>query len=244
MEEFQLIDLLQKYLGWTITILVLFVIFIVSIFAKGIAGALGKYLQDSLLHGKIFSIRKIDITRHPIFAKYHFLINQRLKYINCHCVLRKKIFCDLMIIRIEVYNKIVKEFAQRDDINQISIIEFQYAMRELMFQTLSVWKEKAKLEGIPQVVIDRFIESTEEIRESFFLFVQSVSNSTYSYVDNISRTSAVFDMLSAFEEALLIKLEESLDDLNGEISGSTYKGIVCQNCPTCQSKHRRNDNVK
>lgn len=239
MEEFQLIDFLQRHLGWTITFLVLFAGLVVSIFAKGIAGALGKYLQDSLLHGKIFNMRKIDITKHPIFTKYRFLINQRLKYINCHCVLRKKIFCDLMTIRIEVYNKIVKEFSLRDDINQISIVEFQYAMRELMLQTLSVWKEKAKVEGIPQVVIDRFIESTEEIRESFFLFVQSVSNSTYSYTDNISRTSAVFDMLSAFEEALLIKLEESLDKMNGEISGSTYKGIVCQNCPTCQSKHNK-----
>lgn len=239
MEEFQLIDFLQRHLGWTITFLVLFTGLVVSIFAKGIAGALGKYLQDSLLHGKIFNMRKIDITKHPIFTKYRFLINQRLKYINCHCILRKKIFCDLMTIRIEVYNKIVKEFSLRDDINQISIVEFQYAMRELMLQTLSVWKEKAKVEGIPQVVIDRFIESTEEIRESFFLFVQSVSNSTYSYADNISRTSAVFDMLSAFEEALLIKLEESLDKMNGEISGSAYKGIVCQNCPTCQSKHNK-----
>ena len=244
MEEFEFINFLQKHLGWSITILVLLMAFAASIFTKGIAGALGEHLQNILLHGKIFNKQKIDITHHPIFAKYHFLINQRLKYINCHCVLRKKIFCDLMIIRIEVYNKIVKDFAQRSDINQISIIEFQYAMRELMFQTLSEWKEKAKLEGIPQVVIDRFIESTEEIRDSFFLFVQSVSNSTYSYADNISRTSAVFDMLSAFEEALLIKLEESLDNLNGEISGSTYKGIVCQNCPTCQSKHRGNGNVK
>lgn len=242
MDEFQFIDVLQRNWGWTITSLVLVIVFVISIFAKGIAGALGKHLQDSLLHGKIFNMRKIDITHHPIFAKYRFLINQRLKYINCHCVLRKKIFCDLMTIRIEVYNKIVKEFSQRDDINQISIVEFQYAMRELMFQTLSEWKERAQVEGIPQVVINRFIEATEEIRESFFLFVQSVSNSTYSYTDNISRTSAVFDMLSAFEEALLIKLEESLDDMNGEISGSTYKGIVCQNCSTCQSKRRRRDN--
>lgn len=239
MEEFQFVAFLQKHLGWSITILVLILLFLISIFAKGISGALGKYLQDFLLHSHLFSARKIDILNHPIFAKYRFLINQRLKYINCHCALRKKIFCDLMIIRIESYNKIVKEFAQRQDINELSIVEFQYEMKALTFETLSEWKEKAEVHGIPKIVIERFIESTEDIRESFFIFVQSVANSTYSYTDNISRTSAVFDMLSAFEEALLIKLEESLDDMNGEISGSTYNGIVCQNCPTCQSKKKK-----
>ena len=240
MGEFQYIVFLQQNLGWTITLVFLSILFIVSIFTKGLSRTIEKYLHDLLSHNRLFRSCHIDLLNHPIFAKYKFLLNQRLKYINCHCELRKKIFCDLMILRIEVYNKIIKEFAQRKDINQLSIVEFQYEMKELMFRTLSEWKEKAILEGIPKVVINRFIESTEDIRESFFLFVQSVSNSTYSYANNVSRTSAIFEMLSAFEEALLIKLEESLDDMNGEISGSIYKGIACKNCPTCQSKHLNN----
>ncbi len=234
MESFELIEFLQRHFGWTMTGCLLLIVSVVTIFTRGVSEALVRRIQDSLQNVRFRKLRRIDIMHHPIFAKYHFLINQRLKYINCRCVLRRKIFSGLMTIRLEVYDRLLREHVQRNDVNSLSITEFQYETKEFLYRALSEWQEKAQHDGVPQVVIDRFIESTNDIRRSFFLFVESVSNSTYSYVDNVSRTSAIFDMLSAFEEALLVKLEKSLDNMDGEISRSSYKGVVCQRCPACQ----------
>ena len=237
-EQLTLFKSVQETLGWPVALCVMAGLSILAIFSKNLAGVLGKRLQDPVLWKKLFRLRKADITRHPIFSKYRFLINQRLKYLRCHCVLRKRIFCDLMMVRISVSDRIIREFVEHEKLNRLSMAEFQYAANEFLFRIFTEWEENAYRQGIPPIVVARFLESTRDIRRSLVAFVQSVSNSSYSYEDNYSRLSAILDMLSGLEEAILMKLEESLDTMNGEISGTSYKGIQCMNCETCQSRHR------
>lgn len=233
-DSFAIIEFLQKNFGWTITAIVILGFFVVSLFSKGLSEAFVTYLQNLIHTRHMKQLKPVELAHHPIFTKYHFLVNQRLKFINCSCILRKKIFAGLMTIRIEVYDKLLKEYVtKKDEINAMSLVEYQFEVKEFLLKALSEWQEKAQRDGIPQVVIDRFIESTNDIRKAFFIFVESVSNSVYSYSDNLARTSAIFDMLSAFEESLLVKLEQSLDKMDGEISRSTYKGVTCQHCSEC-----------
>lgn len=230
---------IQEQHGWIIATSVAAIIIIVTVFAKGIVSALGKHLQESILHKGVFSLRKINIENHPIFSKYRYLLNQRLKHIVCRCPLRKKIFIDLMLIRVETYDRMIKEFVKRKDLNQLSVTEFLYATNELVLSIISEWEDTARNKGIPEVVIRKFDEQTNDTRNALKQFMQAVANSTYSYQDNISRMSAILDMLSGYEEAILIKLEESMALLNGEISESSYKGLTCLNCVNCQSKSHK-----
>lgn len=231
--------MLQENLGWTITSVLMIVLMIASIFAKGLSSILGKYLQDSVLQKRIFRMRKVNLIHHPIFSKYRLLINQRIKYLRCRCPLRKKLFTDLMLIRIEAYDSILKEFIRREELNELSVVEFQYATNELLLRIFAEWETNAKVQEIPPAVTSRFGEATGDIRNLLVFFVSSVSNSSYSYEDNRSRVSAIFDMLCGLEEAIMMKLEESLDEMNGEISETTYKGLKCLNCDVCQSRHSR-----
>ena len=198
-EQFYFLKMMQEHLGWTITICLIVLLMVISIFAKSLSGILGKYIQDSVLQKKLFR-RKLIISKHPLFSKYRLLVNQRIKFLRCECPLRKKIFTDLMIIRIETYDKILKDFIKRDDINRLSVMEFQFTINELILKIFNEWEARAKEHGIPSVVI------------------------------------AHFDNLCGLEEAMIVKLEMSLDSMNGEISNSKYQGIKCQKCEICQSK--------
>ena len=120
-EQFYFLKMMQEHLGWTITICLIVLLMVISIFAKSLSGILGKYIQDSVLQKKLFR-RKLIISKHPLFSKYRLLVNQRIKFLRCECPLRKKIFTDLMIIRIETYDKILKDFIKRDDINRLSVM--------------------------------------------------------------------------------------------------------------------------
>ena len=234
-EQFYFLKMMQEHLGWTITICLIVLLMVISIFAKSLSGILGKYIQDSVLQKKLFR-RKLIISKHPLFSKYRLLVNQRIKFLRCECPLRKKIFTDLMIIRIETYDKILKEFIKRDDINRLSVMEFQFTINELILKIFNEWEARAKEHGIPSVVIAHFAKETGDIRNLLIMFLQHIAGSTYTYEDNISRVSAVFDNLCGLEEAMIVKLEMSLDSMNGEISNSKYQGIKCQKCEICQSK--------
>ena len=141
-----------------------------------------------------------------------------------------------MIIRIETYDKILKDFIKRDYINRLSVMEFQFTINELILKIFNEWEARAKEHGIPSVVIAHFAKETGDIRNLLIMFLQHIAGSTYTYEDNISRVSAVFDNLCGLEEAMIVKLEMSLDSMNGEISNSKYQGIKCQKCEICQSK--------
>lgn len=229
--------LVQENYDWLISTFAVVGIAILTTFTKTVSVIFKKHLQDSIHQRSFFKLKKISIAKHPIFTKYHFLMNQRIKHLRCHCPLRKKIFTDLMLARIEAYNSNLKEFVKREDINNLSIIEFQYTMNELLLKIFTEWETNVHQQEIPAVIIGKFLKAIEDTRRLIVALTESISSSSYSYENNLFRLSAIFDVFNGLEEAIIAQLEESLDQMNGEISNTEYKGVTCMHCIHCQSKH-------
>lgn len=229
--------LVQENYDWFIASFAVIGVTIITTFTKTVSGIFGKHLQDSILQRSFFKLKKINIAKHPIFTKYHFLINQRIKHLRCHCPLRKKIFTDLMLARIESYDHNLKEFVKREDINSLSVVEFQYTMNELLLKIFTEWEANVHQQEIPAVIIGKFLEAIDDTRRLIVALTESISGSYYSYENNLFRVSAIFDVFNGLEEVIITQLEESLDQMNGEISNTEYKGTVCMHCVHCQSKH-------
>lgn len=228
---------IQENCNWYVSMTVALIASVASILSKHLSGPLGKLIKNIILQRSLTASHKVNLAKHPLFAKYQFLKNQRIKYIRCKCPLRKKIFTDLMLIRIDVYDRNLKSFIKRKDLDSLTPIEFKYAINELLLKIFSEWETLASQQDIPRVVIHKTVLAIEDVRYIVSELTDSISNSCYSYDSNQHRTSAIFDVFNGVEEAIITKLEESLDQMNGEISGIKYKDIECLHCEHCQSKH-------
>ena len=239
-DNIHFISFLQEQLGWAKTLIIIGFLVFLAFFAKSMASSMYETVKEHLFKKNPFKKRSIDLKNHPIFSKYNLIINQLAKNIRCHCPLRKKIFSDLLVIRLNVYNEELKALATRTDLKKLSSFEYQYEIHGLILKMYSSWEQPAREKGIPEIVIKRFQEAIIEINDTVLSTIQSIAGANYFFDDNESRTSIIFDILSSLEGVILAKLEEVLDDMNGEISSLTYQSQQCQHCTSCQSKHLRN----
>ena len=189
----------------------------------------------SVFQREIFRFNRSGIMKHPFFNKLKYLKNQRLKFLKCQCPLRKKIFSDLMIIRVNALETILTSTFSKENFSDISDGELQFKLSGMMYDIFSKWEEDARKEGMPEIIILRFVSSFQDIRDGIISYIQTSSNSYSNFKNNYAKIYALLDILSGFEELIIIRMELELDSMNGEISNSKYKGIQCEHCTVCQS---------
>jgi len=130
---------------------------------------------------------------------------------------------------------VLREFIFNRDLTKMPPSDFQYRLNNLMCEIFAEWEAKALAEEIPQVVVEKFVLEVQDIRSALLSFIQSLNTSYFSYENNRLKFKALLDMLCGFEELVAIRFETSLDQMNGEISQSVYKGLKCLDCVHCQS---------
>lgn len=217
-----------------LTVMCLFIVITISL--QAVCKELWRYVKWGF-QKKLIKIDKASLLNHALFKKYHFFITQRLKHLHCLCILRKKIFADLLTIRLKTFDEKIREFLETEDLGKMSPSDFQFKTSELLYTIYSTWEESAAKQEIPAVVIDTFRQNMEPIRQTMDSFINTAPSSYYTYESSYARLNALFDMMCGFEELVLMELEQTLDNMNGEISGCTYRGFSCQHCEVCQSRH-------
>ena len=227
---------LKDSLGWGMSIAIFIVaVTAVTCWKKLIDIAIG--LLHSLIQKEFLKFNRNGVLRHPLFFKLKYLEQQRLKFLKCQCPLRKKIFRDLMIIRVKCMDFVLKDFVNNNDIGKYSESECKFKLSSIIYDIFLRWEEESKRAEIPEVVINRLLECIQDIRDGIIAYINTSSNSYSNFNNNYAKVYALLDIISGFEELLIIRLEMKIDSMNGEISNCEYKGIKCEHCIHCQSTH-------
>ena len=217
----KLLLFMKEDIGWPKSIMAIAVVLGLALFYKQILKLLWDYTH-SFLQSEIMKFNSSGLKKHPLFLK-------------CQCPLRRKIFGDLMIIRIKAMEFILSDFVKQD-LSQYSDADFGFKLSSMIYDIFLKWEEDAKKEGMPEVIVERFLDLVQDIRDGIVSYIQTSSNSYSNFRNNYAKMYSLLDIISGFEELLMIRIELELDAMNGEISSCEYKGIKCEHCQHCQSK--------
>ena len=231
---------LKESIGWGMaSVIVISVLTIVTCWKKLIELIIG--LTHSIIQKEVLKFNKNGLLRHPIFSKFKYLEQQRLKFLKCQCPLRRNIFSDLMIIRVKSMEFILRDFVTNSDVGAYSESDCQFKLMSIVYDIFLKWEEEAKKAGIPDAVMNKFLDCVQDIRDGLIAYIHTSSNSYSNFNNNYAKVYALLDIISGFEELLIIRLEMEIDSMNGEISNSEYKGLKCEHCVHCQSTHDKSE---
>lgn len=225
---------LKNNFGWTFSFCVLFLILAFTIFWRKIVDIMFALIHK-VIHKEFFKFNKKGLLRHPLFMKFQYLRNQRLKFLKCQCPLRKYIFNDLMNIRLNSMEWTLKNLINDEDIEKYQESEFQLKLSGTMYDMFLRWEDDAAKKGIPKIVVSKFVAAVSDIRDGIISYIQNSTNSYSNFKNNYAKIYAILDIISGFEELIIIRLESELDSMNGEISECEYNGVKCKHCQVCQS---------
>lgn len=138
---------------------------------------------------------------------------------------RNLVFKDLLRIRFNVIKLHMFDIEETDNLEKLSRQELYTLILNCMNRTLVLFKERSKEEGLPEVVVNKFLdwhtESIEMILKSAELMVESPV-----YKTNLDVISAIYLLQAAMLEISIAEAEKALSTLNGALSGIKYKGII------------------
>jgi hypothetical protein len=96
----------------------------------------------------------------------------------------------------------------------------------LLRDGVDTYEAQAIADGIPEVVVLKFGVWHNTRVQQMMLFLDDVCHSDY-YPSNTARMVAFLDMLQVAFHGTVLDAEHVLTELNGELSGCQYDGIVC-----------------
>lgn len=192
-----------------------------------------KKKSDLWLHTR----RKIVLPTHSAFKEFDYLIEHSLKEnFNCQCRIRKALYRDIMVERLECFKNCLLEFV-KTDVNSKEAYPTQYEFYLKVASVLDDANSQARINsihnGVPEFLLDDMEQHRAPFRQCLGDILKGICYSEYSYLNNVERMSAILTNVVIFCKNYMNLLEEVLGSFNGDIKNLNYKGVVCANCQTC-----------
>ena len=192
-----------------------------------------KRKSDLWLHTR----KKIVLKDHSAFKELEYLIEHSLKEnFNCACVIRRALYKDIMVERLECFKNCLQEFV-KTDVNSQTLYPTQYEFYLKVVSILdhanSTAKQNSIRNGIPEFILDRMEQHRVPLRQCLGDILKSICYSDYNYANNVERMSAILTNVAIFIKNYMNILEEVLSSFNGDIKELEYKGISCKHCKFC-----------
>jgi len=160
-----------------------------------------------------------------LVSKLDFWLNFKIQNINMRDVARREIFRDLVMIRFTIFREhIIK-------LNQVNLDdmlpgEMYSLVVKCLHDSIEEAEQSALDHGIPKVVVEKFHKWTSKNIEFTLKAMEMVCYSQV-YGNNAGRMQAIYSLYTAMFEITIAEAERSLNELNGELDGVEYKGLVC-----------------
>jgi predicted lactoylglutathione lyase len=148
-----------------------------------------KYLVKFIIN-KFENRKKIKLKNHQFFNDLDFLVNHKLKDVKTSCIIRKKIYVDIMKIRIDNLKKIFSNFI-KEDINGMTSKELYHRVLLALDDANTAAITGAVSEGVPIFVLDSMNEKRKMINKLYYNAIKGYCYNYYIYDNNTERMYAI-----------------------------------------------------
>lgn len=201
---------------------------ILSLFYGSVVGC--KYLFNYLMEK--CKNKKIKLKNHHFFIELDYLMNHKLKDVKTTCVIRKKLYVDIMKIRIDNLKKIFSNFV-KEDISGLAAKDLYYKVLSALDDANTAAITGAVSEGVPIFVLDSMNEKRKMINKLYYNAIKGYCYNNYIYSNNNQRMYAILQLIGIYVECYMNVLQENLAEFNGNVKSLNYKGVSCMDCSYC-----------
>lgn len=174
--------------------------------------------ETTLDHMELGSLQALK-DMHPYFSKVDNLIKVKLPITKIGGPVRTLIFRDVLEIFYESGKKINLETLERDITNE----NFLTVNLEGLTKIIDTASYEMQRHGIPPVVIEKFWEWNYKRHEYVMNTISDIdSSSVFNTV--LEKQYAVLNLYQSASYFVLLDAENTLKSLNGDLTGTTYKG--------------------
>ncbi len=163
--------------------------------------------------------------REVLLSKIEYWINFKIMNIKMNDPGRQMLFRDILQLKFQAFRDYVTMASDR--INEDMGGEDMFRTVVSSFQEAVDTYEKAAIDrGVPEVVMVKYGEWQLKSYE-FTLRATEMICLSHGYGSNESRMQAIYSLITAMMELTIAEAEKTLTELNGDLTGIEYKGVVC-----------------
>ena len=174
--------------------------------------------EEQIEHFGLGSIQVLKET-HPYFSKIDNLINVKLPFTKIGGPVRTMIFRDVLKIFYETAKR--KNYRLLDE--HITLENFLSKNREYLNMLVEESSETMKNYGIPDIVIEKFWEWNYK-RHEYVMSNLSDIDSSAVFGSVVEKQYAALNLYQSASYFVLMDAENTLKNLNGDLTGTIYKG--------------------
>jgi hypothetical protein len=186
-------------------------------------------LKDILNDSKIESIKEASKLRsHPFFQSCEYWIT-RVELFPIRDKFRHTVFVDYVKIFLRTGKQVWEELIEEiiPNIEELSTMELYSRVVKLLHKKNTLTEHECKELDIPDVFIDKVAEDWNGPTEKLlYVCISSICNSD-RFESNANRLAVILNLKTALYEIMVFEAESLVEELNGELEGAHYKGMVC-----------------
>jgi len=181
--------------------------------------------------GKLFNWAKIhrpgkyNTPQEILLSKLDYWLNFKIMNIKMDDPGRQLLFRDILQLKFLQFREYI-EISSSGINESMSGQELYHVIVESFNETVDAYEQEAISRGIPEIVMVKYGEWQLRSYE-FTLRAAEMICLSHSYGSNFSRMQAVISLVNAMMELTVAEAEKTLTDLNGELTGTVYKGVTC-----------------
>lgn len=186
-------------------------------------------IKDIINDEKIDSIKEASKLRsHPFFQSCEYWIT-RVELFPIRDKFRHTVFVDYVRIFLrtgkEVWEELLDEIIP--NIEELSTMELYSKVVKVLHRKNTLTEQECKDMGIPDVFIDKVAEDWNGPTEKLlYICISSICNSD-RFESNANRLAVILNLKTALYEVMVFEAESLVEELNGELEGVSYKGMIC-----------------
>lgn len=221
MELVEIINVVKE-VGTTVAIIGVVIYLLVKYFSALIDSKIPKQKKedilievDTLQHDSVKCLKSL----HPYFDKVDGIINTKLPIITIGGPVRTEIFKDVLTIYFQTSQEKIRELLN-EDVTLENFLSKNYKTANAIVKESN---DRMKTAGIPEVVIRKFNMWNEDRHENILSAISDIDSSNI-FVSVVGKEYTVLTTYANSAYFTLIDAEKTLKSLNGDLTGTIYKG--------------------
>lgn len=179
---------------------------------------------------KLFSWFKTSRVHHyspreVLLSKIEYWLNFKIMNIKMNDAGRQMLFRDILQLKFLSFRDYVTNASHAINENMTGV-EMFHTVVENFNEAVDKYEKEAVDRGIPEVVMVKYGEWQLKSYE-FTLRATEMICLSQGYGTNESRMQAIYSLITAMMELTIAEAEKTLTELNGDLTGIEYKGVVC-----------------